>query len=207
MDVQLPVVLKREALYELVWAEPVRTVARRHGVSDVALAKACRKMHIPLPERGHWAKVAAGKKAKRPNLPALKQGEPVEYRLPRVATIQATLPSDVMAVLNQKLAPENHIEVAEQLADPHPLVQEAHTVLGKAKPIKGGLLQRLDRRCLDLQVSPALLDRSLRIMDALLKALEKRGYSLDWTPPQKVEKKYLYGPSDWVDRPPRTFVK
>ena len=29
----------RVKLYEEVWAEPVRTVAKRYGVSDVALAK------------------------------------------------------------------------------------------------------------------------------------------------------------------------
>ena len=31
------VVYKREVLYEEVWAEPVSTVAKRYGVSDVAL--------------------------------------------------------------------------------------------------------------------------------------------------------------------------
>ena len=72
----------------------------------------------------------------------------------------------------QELSPENRIVVAEQLRDPHSLVAEAQTVLGKAKRTKEGLLQRLDRRCLDIRISPELLDRALRIMDALLKSLE-----------------------------------
>ena len=33
----------REALYQEVWEEPVRDVARRYGVSDVYLARICRK--------------------------------------------------------------------------------------------------------------------------------------------------------------------
>ena len=37
----------RDVLYEQVWAEPVRDVAKRYGVSDVALAKACRRLSVP----------------------------------------------------------------------------------------------------------------------------------------------------------------
>ena len=44
----------REVLYSEVWAEPVRIVAERYDVSDVALAKACRKLAVPLPGRGYW---------------------------------------------------------------------------------------------------------------------------------------------------------
>jgi len=38
---------KREALYELVWTAPVLEVAKRLGVSDVGLAKLCRRAAIP----------------------------------------------------------------------------------------------------------------------------------------------------------------
>ena len=142
-----PVVLKREELYEQVWNEPVRRIAVRLGISDVALAKACRKMRIPLPERGHWAKVAVGKKVARPKLPALKEGEAGEYRLSRAASIASRLPPELASALDQELAPENHIDVAEQLIHPHPLVSEAQVLLGKVKPTKERLLQRLDRSC------------------------------------------------------------
>ena len=50
---QLPY-LTRTELYELVWHEPTRTVAGRLGISDVGLAKICRKFHIPRPWRGYW---------------------------------------------------------------------------------------------------------------------------------------------------------
>ena len=54
---------KRDELYELVWSEPIKTLAVRYGVSDVALAKTCRRHAIPVPPRGYWAKIQAGKKA------------------------------------------------------------------------------------------------------------------------------------------------
>jgi len=51
----------REKLYEMVWSEPRKTLAPKLGLSDVGLAKACRRANIPLPERGYWARKQAGK--------------------------------------------------------------------------------------------------------------------------------------------------
>lgn len=48
--------LTRTELYELVWSEPMTKLAKRFGISDVGLAKACRRAGIPVPERGYWAK-------------------------------------------------------------------------------------------------------------------------------------------------------
>ena len=46
--------ISREALYDLVWTEPVRTIALRMGVSDVWLKKCCSKADIPVPDRGYY---------------------------------------------------------------------------------------------------------------------------------------------------------
>jgi len=50
----------REKIYEEIWSEPIQHVAKRYGVSDVGLAKVCKKLNIPRPGRGYWAKKAAG---------------------------------------------------------------------------------------------------------------------------------------------------
>jgi hypothetical protein len=52
----------REQIYEQIWSEPAQHVAKRYNVSDVALGKICRKLAIPRPGRGYWAKKAAGKR-------------------------------------------------------------------------------------------------------------------------------------------------
>jgi len=63
----------REKLYEQVWKVPMRTLAKEYGVSDVALAKACRKLHVPHPGRGYWEKKAANKPVEdRPPLPPVE---------------------------------------------------------------------------------------------------------------------------------------
>lgn len=55
----------REQLYELVWSEPLSRLCKSIGISDVAIAKHCRKAAIPIPERGYWNKLQAGQEVKR----------------------------------------------------------------------------------------------------------------------------------------------
>ena len=58
---QLRTRYNRADLYRKVWERPVSIVAKEFGISDVALAKTCKKLFIPLPGRGYWARKAAGK--------------------------------------------------------------------------------------------------------------------------------------------------
>jgi hypothetical protein len=63
----------REELYQKVWDRPVQKVAKEFGFSDVGLAKVCRKLFVPLPGRGYWARKAAGQKVEpRPTLLPVK---------------------------------------------------------------------------------------------------------------------------------------
>jgi len=70
--------LDRPALYERVWSEPMTTVAATWDMSGRGLAKPCRRLKIPVPPRGYWAKLQAGKKPRRPRLPAMTGGEAQE---------------------------------------------------------------------------------------------------------------------------------
>jgi len=69
---------RREDLYREVWAEPVVQVAKRYGISNVALAAICRELHVPIPPRGYWVEKASGKAAKAPPLPAAAADTPKE---------------------------------------------------------------------------------------------------------------------------------
>jgi hypothetical protein len=66
----------RKELYDLIWSQPMRTVAATLGISDVALAKQCRKAEIPVPNRGHWARKQAGKSTVQVALPPRLPGAP-----------------------------------------------------------------------------------------------------------------------------------
>src|SRR5579863_5896387 len=68
-DDDKPITLSRDDLYELVWSKPMSELAKDFGISDVALAKRCRRLSIPVPGRGYWARVDAGQQPYRPQLP------------------------------------------------------------------------------------------------------------------------------------------
>lgn len=75
-------VLTRTARYAAVWAEPIRTVAQRHGVSDVCFAKACCVAGAPVPPRAYWSQRKQGRPTPpRPFLPPRSGGEQVVIAL------------------------------------------------------------------------------------------------------------------------------
>jgi hypothetical protein len=62
----------RQNIYDEIWSEPIQHVAKRYGMSDVGFAKICKKLNIPRPRLGYWAKKAAGKPIpKQPALPEI----------------------------------------------------------------------------------------------------------------------------------------
>src|SRR5262245_6492754 len=74
-------IMKRRELYDLVWSEPMKTLAARCDISDVALTKICRHHRISAPPRGHWVKIQAGKKSVRQSLPPRGFGMPETIRI------------------------------------------------------------------------------------------------------------------------------
>jgi hypothetical protein len=173
--------VSREQLYEKVWTEPVRTVAKGFGISDVALAKDCKRLKIPLPGRGYWAKKAAGKSVRRTQLPVLPPNDAVTPRektfSPPAVVVAPDIPGPVVEQIAFEADPVNAIVARRDLRSPHPLVKATRDVLeGRvdAGDWRVGFTPRLD-----IDVSKAQLRRALRIMDALIRAFEARGWKVD----------------------------
>lgn len=61
--------VSRSALYARVWQTPLSRLAPELGLSDNGLRKLCLRHDIPVPARGHWARVAAGHAVKPAKLP------------------------------------------------------------------------------------------------------------------------------------------
>ena len=59
----------RKEFFDLMWSKPIKDIAPEFRISDVALAKFCRNEQIPLPGRGYWAKLQAGKDVPAAHLP------------------------------------------------------------------------------------------------------------------------------------------
>jgi hypothetical protein len=55
----------RAELYAKVWSEPMVKIGKEFGISDRGLAKTCKRLDVPVPHRGYWAKLQAGKKVSK----------------------------------------------------------------------------------------------------------------------------------------------
>jgi hypothetical protein len=173
-DTSVPIALTREQLYERVWSTPMTRLAREFGLSDVGLAKICRKHGIPRPPRGHWARLEHGKPVRQATLPDM------EDEGLRTVVIDPHHPDpDVGPSTPRRERPEP-IPVPEELVDPHPVVAATGKALMRGKVDEWGTI-RPKRRCLNLTVSPEALDRALRILQALIGAIEARGGTVSYT--------------------------
>ncbi|WP_139240401.1 hypothetical protein [Fodinibius roseus] len=154
----------RERLYDNVWSKPVSHLAKDFGITSHQLYKVCQELNVPTPSSGYWAKKRHNKTVKKPALPESKKET---YTL----TVRGKLTSSEKTVNSKKT-----ITVSKRLTKPHILVKQARddidkNSLNRFNRVRGG-------RPLDISVSPDNVKRGLLILDALLKELEKRGYSV-----------------------------
>lgn len=124
--------MKRSELYALVWEKPVIRLAKELGVSDVGLAKACRRHDIPIPPRGHWTKLQFGKSSPKTALPPQDQDSEVQLTIPTPREIarkekRRVLVKAVEHVAEQLTTPQ--FEISAELLKLHPLVKATNTYL------------------------------------------------------------------------------
>jgi hypothetical protein len=172
----------REELYREVWEKPLLKVAEEYGVSAVALGKTCRKLSVPVPGRGHWAKLAHGHASvKRPPLQKLDK-IPVIYRSP-VAQKKPTNSDQndpEFAAINHLLSSGglNPMPI-DPSARPHPLIRgTASRLRGHSRKDENGILLPREPGGLDVKVSEGTLDRALQVMAQVVSILERQGFNV-----------------------------
>jgi hypothetical protein len=177
------VILRRDDLYKLVWSEPVHTLAKNYGLSDVGLAKICRRMGIPLPGRGYWTMKRSGKTMPVTPLPPANETTVREVRIYKreKEVRQESFVEEPEIIKNERL-PENLITVTQRLYKPDVLTEITEKALRKAEPDDWGRLKAYGQGCLDVRVSRGSVHRALLIFDFLIKALNKRGYVVSAKP-------------------------
>jgi len=173
--------LSRDELYRKVWEQPVSVVAKEYGISDVGLAKICRRLQVPIPGLGYWAKKRHGKLVEQIPLPP----PPADTKLDlTINTYRKVAPDPeqldkATEIIDAEELKANEVRVSDALTDPHPAVARSLKILSKAKPGADGLVRVAASACLPVTVSRAQLDRAMRIMDSLLKAFAARGYAVE----------------------------
>lgn len=109
--------LTREQLYELVWSMPGRRLSAELEVSDVAIAKRCKKLNVPRLPRGYWAILTAGGKPRRPplappqeELAAVALRKPVQWTENGRCSLESVLAEVVRGVIQHYEAVEKQRE-------------------------------------------------------------------------------------------------
>lgn len=168
----------RDELYEEVWTTPMQTLAKKYGISDVGLAKTCRKMLIPLPGRGYWARKEAGQKVERLALPPLKERIVLQKPTPRPEPPKLSdfaEPEEIAQIEQlEKTAGEALLKHGNQS---HPLIVQTRGALKSAQVSESKILWTRES-CLDIRVSKNRLDRAFRIMAGIISTLEERGFKV-----------------------------
>lgn len=169
--------LTRKQLYKEVWKTPIHRLSEKYGLSDVGLAKACKRMSIPRPPRGYWRRKETGAKVCQTPLAEPKEGTQLEIEFH---------PSDRPARgwkrgERSPGPPPPPLELADTVseADSHPLIFASWKRFEKAKEGKDGILRRKAKRCVAVSVSRDHVDRCLRLLDAVFRAWEEEGHTVE----------------------------
>lgn len=120
------VIFEREALYKEVCNSPITALAGKYGLSDNGLRKICVALDIPLPGRGHWQKLAAGKPSRVPPLRPAKGRTKYRCELSDEPDAPKVSTGDWLTVsIAFEKDPENKIVVPGSLQSPSRLVELA----------------------------------------------------------------------------------
>ncbi|MEO7298366.1 MAG: hypothetical protein ABI042_07295 [Verrucomicrobiota bacterium] len=149
--------LTREELYEKVWSMPTTKVAAELGISDVAVKKRCKKLNVPKPPLGYWAKVAAGQTPKKMPLPSLPTSASEAF----VQTAEKPLPKTLSLP-----------ETTEQL---HPLAMELMKTLKAAKPSYDKRIWSQKLTLPEVKVGKDSIERAVKCFHVIVTNVESVG--------------------------------
>lgn len=155
----------RQELFHLVWRVPIERLAVEFGITGRGLSKICRRLDVPCPPRGYWAKPAVVRKDLAPRRRSDGQGARI------TVTIKPT------RARQRKVAAPLKVKVPLRFRKPHPIIKRW---LDQHEAARRRYLDEW-RPWIRQGPKPQLSDldrRRLRILDGLFKALETTGGSI-----------------------------
>lgn len=167
--------VSREELYEQVWKSPMTKVAESYGVSSSYLARICKQLNVPRPERGYWAKLAAGHQVKVPSLPEATPDHDLAWcRSGIVEPTKNVIPPK--ALRSQRRSGSRKRPTFKD--EIHPLVRGTREVFLKGRQTGNGYLKPFKWNLVDILTSGQQLDRALSIANTFFLEFENRGWEV-----------------------------
>ena len=174
----------RDELYRRVCDAPLSKVAPELGISATALAALCKAYRIPYPGSGYWTRKSLGLGVELvalppiddPNLNAVVLTVPSTRRR-HLASRGRTPPANDVSANSDTAARAAEVPVAEKLARPHWLVAE--WIEDREERRREATRSGEEWRIRNAPPPWSELDmRRHRLLDAIFKAVEKRGGSI-----------------------------
>jgi hypothetical protein len=164
------ITLTRKQLYDLIWSEPISSIAKKYKTSFAELRMICVHMNIPIPKNGHWSKIRYGKQ--------------VEVILGGNSAIEEN--QELSEINNSKI-----IEAVEGIQDlsfivPERLVKPDELIINtknyydavRRYDWRSGASYPSHHSVLNINVSQNSLSRALRIMDTIIKLLKSKNHNV-----------------------------
>jgi hypothetical protein len=181
--------MTRSEFYSLVWSSPLTALAPQFSVSDVALKNTCKKFGIPVPPRGYWAKLQAGKPTTKVSLPPRAvgmndevviggrnrhwYGQPTNEEILGPLPDPPSFPEDIALVRDHVRKIIGRVRVSRILTARHPVIERllAEDEARRQKQLNATFTFFKDRPIFDTPFE----QRRLRLLNALLLAVARCG--------------------------------
>lgn len=169
--------LTRKELYDLVWSKPIMKLAEDFGISDRGLGKICARYRVPVPPRGYWAKVAAGKKVKQTRFHEVS--DPALNRI-EISPSTCNLPDETKTILRDAKRKREQSKTLSkpisfhQVEKPHPvLIGIANRLRQKNLPQRVAQTPFVEYRG-GIVVQEQQAERVISFLDKLVRALDDK---------------------------------
>ncbi|MEX0684370.1 MAG: hypothetical protein WD098_00080 [Balneolales bacterium] len=168
----------REQFYDEIWSTPLSKLSESYGITFQQLKNICVELDIPTPGSGYWTKIRMGKTVEWSKLP------------PSDKTVLNYSPDSAPKNDLHKRLPEGYepIKISNHLRSLHPLVQRTYDHLKEER--WNGRQRARGSSILD-SVTPKLLKRAMRILNAVVLEFERQGFQVHTTSYNELSKSYV----------------
>jgi len=170
------IILTRTELYDLVWNKPMLQLSDELAISDRGLAKKCIRHKVPVPYRGYWAKIEAGKKVRKSPLPK-NSDESLDriYFIKEKDSYKALEKIVDFPVPDKILNKLSSFDIDSDYRKRHELISATRTSISQKRADRYGYVL-LSKNALALKVTLDTLERSISLFDHIITYCHHMGW-------------------------------
>lgn len=150
-------------------------LSKEYGISDVALAKTCKKYNIPRPPRGFWSRLRNGYKDRKADLP---EGEDVVVEFDVERNLKNREKQNAEVAQRKKISEEVKPVIEQSCARVHPIATRFLERIENVKPDENGLLKMTRVGLPEVSITQDSVERVSKFISLVAFALEKQ--SVAW---------------------------